>query len=143
MDYRGVCYGHEPRSGADTAGSSATSGYAQLMRNDGLARYHQGSYTDALDSFARVIDIDALSPKVTMAVRTQVELFHYQTMATLKIPTRDMDRAIAFWMAEIQGASALRSQKCFDEAYMAYEVMEGVWPNERRVMELRDLIVHW
>lgn len=117
--------------------------YAQLMRNDGLARYHQGSYKDALDSFAQVIDPNTLSPKVPMAVRTQVELFHYQTMATLKSPTRDMDQALAFWTKEAQGAVALRSQKCFDEAYMAYEVMEGVWPNEPRIKELRDLIVRW
>ena len=117
--------------------------YAQLMRNDGLARYHQGRYTEALNSFAQVIDPDDLSLKTPMAVRTQVELFHYQTMATLKSPARDMDRAIAFWIAEIQGASTLRSQKCFDEAYMAYEVMEGVWPGEPRITHLRDLIVHW
>lgn len=117
--------------------------YAQLMRNDGLARYHQGLYQEALASFALVIDSDDLSLKVAMAVRTHVELLHYQTMATMKSPKRDMDRAIAFWIEEMRGANALRSQKCFDEAYMAYEVMEGVWPGEARVLELRDLLVHW
>lgn len=54
-----------------------------------------------------------------------------------------MERVIALWKADIQSAHTLRSQQRFEEAYMAYEVMEGVWPNERRIMELRDLIVHW
>jgi hypothetical protein len=54
-----------------------------------------------------------------------------------------MERAIALWKADIRGATTLQSQQRFEEAYQAYEVMEGVWPNERRIMELRDLIVHW
>jgi tetratricopeptide (TPR) repeat protein len=117
--------------------------YAQLMRNDGLARYHRGYYSDALKAFAQVIDPNTLSSKVAMAKRTRVELLHYQTMATMKSPERDLERAIVLWVAEVREAAALRSQKSFDEATMAYEVMQGVWPGEARVLDLRDLLVHW
>ncbi len=117
--------------------------YAQLIRNDGLARYHQGLYQEALDAYAQIIDSDDLAPKVAMPIRTRVELLYAQTMAALKSPGRDMEQVMKFWTADIQGAIELQSQQCFDEACMAYEVMEGVWPSEQRITELRDLIVHW
>jgi transcriptional regulator with XRE-family HTH domain/tetratricopeptide (TPR) repeat protein len=130
-------------SDASDENSFANFIYAQLMRNEGLAHSYQGRYKQALDSYSQVIDPEKLSPKVVMPIRTHAELLYCQTIATLKSPARDMERVIALWKADIQSALTLRSQQRFEEACMAYEVMEGVWPNERRVMELRDLIVHW
>ncbi len=117
--------------------------FAQLVRNDGLAYYYQGRYQDALATYTQVIDPEKFTPKVVTSQWIYTELVHLQTMATLKNPTRDMERVIALWKTDIQGATTLQSQQRFEEACQAYEVMEGVWPNERRIMELRDLIVHW
>jgi tetratricopeptide (TPR) repeat protein len=117
--------------------------YAKLMRNEGLAYYHQGQYKEALAAYAHVIDTQRLSPKEPMSVSTHAELVHYQTMAALKSASRDMEQVITFWTADIQAAIDLQSQQRFEEACMAYEVMEGVWPGEPPIMRLRDLIVHW
>ncbi len=132
-----------PVEGDDGSLSHVDFSFAQLVRNDGLAYYYQGRYQDALEAYTRIIDSENFTPKMVMSQWIYTELVHLQTMATLKNPTRDMTQVIALWKADIQGATALRSQQRFEEAYMAYEVMEGVWPNERRIMELRDLIVHW
>ena len=118
-------------------------GYAQLMRNDGLAYYYTGQYQEALHAFAQVIDPNDLSPKVPMAVRTRVEILTNQTMAALKSPTRDREQTIKCWTASMQGAITLQSQQRFDEACLAYEVMAGVWPGDKRITEMRELTRHW
>ncbi|MBV9691998.1 MAG: helix-turn-helix transcriptional regulator [Ktedonobacteraceae bacterium] len=117
--------------------------YAQLMRNIGITQYYQAEYKEALQSFAQVIDPNDLSAKVVMRSTTHVGLLNTQTKATLKSPNRDLEQVIALWKAALQGAITLQSQQCFDEASMTYEVMEGVWPGEPRIRELRDLVVHW
>jgi hypothetical protein len=43
----------------------------------------------------------------------------------------------------MQGAIVLRSEQRFNEAMTAYDIMEALWPEERRVRELRECIVHW
>ena len=43
----------------------------------------------------------------------------------------------------MQGAITLQSQQRFDEAFLAYEVMAGVWPGDKRIIELRELTQHW
>ncbi|MBV9019658.1 MAG: helix-turn-helix transcriptional regulator [Ktedonobacteraceae bacterium] len=117
--------------------------HAQLMRDSGLTHYYQAEYKEALNSFAQVIDPNDLSAKVAMPIRIHVELLNTQTTVALKSPTRDMEQVIAFWKAGIQGAIGLQSQQRFEEACTTYEVMEGVWPGEPRIKELRDLVVHW
>ncbi|HLZ62216.1 MAG TPA: helix-turn-helix transcriptional regulator [Ktedonosporobacter sp.] len=117
--------------------------YAQLMRNEGLVYYHQGLYKEALDVYAKVIDVNDLTPKVAMPARTHIELLHHQMMAALKSPQRDMEQVTTLWTAEMQGAIDLRSQQRFEDASMAYEVMGGIWPAEPRIQALRELTVHW
>jgi len=117
--------------------------YAKLIGNIGLTQYYRREYQEALDAFAKVIDPNDLSTKVTMPIRTHVGLLNDQTLAALKSPTRDMEQVIASWKAALQGAITLQSQQRFEEACTVYEVMEGVWPGEPRIRELRDLLVHW
>jgi len=118
-------------------------GYGRLMKHTGLTHYYQAEHKEALDSFAQVIDPNDLSTKVTMPIRIHVGLLNDQTLTALKSPTRDMEQVIAFWKAGMQGAIGLQSQQRFEEACTTYEVMEGVWPGEQRIKELRDLVVHW
>ena len=85
----------------------------------------------------------SMEAQVPMAVRTRVEILTNQTMAALKSPTRDREQTIKCWTASMQGAITLQSQQRFDEAFLAYEVMAGVWPGDKRITELRELTRHW
>jgi hypothetical protein len=123
--------------------SSGDFGYAHLMRDTGLAHYYRGNYHDMLAAFAKAIDAYNLTPKIPMPTRTYVELLNYQTIAALKNPDRDMEQVIHCWKASVTGAVSLQSQQHFDEAYMAYEVMTGIWPKEKTIAALREHIVHW
>jgi len=118
-------------------------GYGRLMKHTGQTHCHQGEYKEALDAFAKVIDPNDLSAKVAMPIRMHVGLLNVQTLAALKSPTRDMEQVITFWKAGLQGAITLQSQLWFEEACTVYEVMQGAWPSEPRIRELRGLVVHW
>ena len=56
---------------------------------------------------------------------------------------RDMEEAIHYWKAAIQGARAMQSEHFFDEAVTIYNVMKYVWHGERRIEELYPLTIHW
>lgn len=132
-----------PAESNDAVLSNMDFGYAQLIRNEGLAYTHRGLFSEALLTYAKAIDTAHYTPKVTMSVTTYTGLVHYQTMAELKSPKREMDHIIDLWKVDIGGAIDLRNEQRFEEACMAYEVMEGIWPGEPRVMELRELLAHW
>jgi tetratricopeptide (TPR) repeat protein len=123
--------------------SSGDFGYAQLMRDNGLTHYYQGKYHEALVAFAKAIDANDLTPKIPMPMRTYVELLNHQTITALKNPDRDMEQVIHYWKASVTSAVSLQSQQRFDEAYMTYEVMTGIWPKEKAITTLREHIVHW
>lgn len=64
-------------------------------------------------------------------------------MALLKHPGRDMERLMHVWKTGITEATRLKSEQSFNEALLAYDIAEAVWPGEKRVAELRDLVTHW
>jgi hypothetical protein len=41
------------------------------------------------------------------------------------------------------GILARRGEVFFNEASIAYQIMEGIWSDDAKVLALRDLIVHW
>jgi hypothetical protein len=65
------------------------------------------------------------------------------TMALLKGSEKDMERTLHCWQAAMQGAHTLQSEQRLSEALVSYEVMQSVWPGEKRIAGLRDLAVHW
>lgn len=54
-----------------------------------------------------------------------------------------MEQCIDLWKKGIEGAKVLQSNQRFNEALVAHAAMSAAWPGERRIKELRDLIVHW
>ncbi len=62
------------------------------------------------------------------------------TLASLKAKKRDMDEVIYYWTATAEGTKALRSQGMLDEVHGLYDMMEVVWPDERRIKDLRGLL---
>lgn len=114
-----------------------------LILRDGLAHYYLGEYEAALDSFSQAIDPHTLDPKVpASSARVRIEIINYQTLASLKIPKREKELTLNLWMAGMKGALALRSEQRFNEALIAYEIMEALWPDPD-VKALRDVIKRW
>lgn len=116
---------------------------ANFLLDDGATHIFMGQYQNALETFARMIDPHNLSPRIPIAERIYVEVLNNQTLAMLKQPDKDMEQIIYSWRAGIQGARALQSKQRFAEACAAFDMMESVWSNERRIKNLRELTMHW
>jgi hypothetical protein len=54
---------------------------------------------------------------------------------------RRMDWCIELWTQGIKGAQELQSQKRFDDARQAFVALRAAWPGEKRVKELREMLV--
>jgi transcriptional regulator with XRE-family HTH domain/tetratricopeptide (TPR) repeat protein len=133
-----------PSSGDDTAAIVDDFNYSTLLLEDGLTYYYLDQYEKALEVFAHAVDLTTLDPKVpASSVRTRVEIINNETLASLKSPKKDMDLSIRLWKAGIQGAIDLRSEQRFGEALTAYDIMQALWPGDKRIKELRDLTRHW
>jgi tetratricopeptide (TPR) repeat protein len=114
-----------------------------LVLQDGTAHYQQGEYDKAIDSLSQVIHPETLKLKVTLPERARIEGLNIMTMALLKGSEKDMERTLHCWQAAMQGAHTLQSEQRLSEALVSYEVMQSVWPGEKRIAGLRDLAVHW
>jgi tetratricopeptide (TPR) repeat protein len=109
----------------------------------GMVYYQQGTYDKASDSLSQLIDPQTLSLKVVLPERSRIEGLNVMTLASLKSPGRDMERTLHFWTTAIEGAKTLQSEQRYNEALAAYDIMEAVWPKEKRIRELRDFTLHW
>jgi transcriptional regulator with XRE-family HTH domain/tetratricopeptide (TPR) repeat protein len=115
-----------------------------LVLEDGLTCYHLDQYEEALQIFGNAIDFHTLKPLVpASSERVRLEIINNETLASLKRPNKDMELSINLWRAGIQGAVALRSEQRFQEAVMAYNIMQALWPEDKRIKEMRDLARHW
>jgi transcriptional regulator with XRE-family HTH domain len=118
--------------------------YSTLILEDGMTHYHLGQYEKALEIFDQAIDLKTLAPKVpASSERVRVEIINHEALTSLKSPNKDMELSIQLWKAGIQGAIDLRSEQRFGEALTAYDIMQALWPGDRRIKELRDLTRHW
>jgi tetratricopeptide (TPR) repeat protein len=118
--------------------------YCWLIAEDGLTSYHLEQYEKALETFAQAIDPKTLTSKVSIpSERSRIEIVNHQTLASLKQPTKDMELSIRLWMAGIEGAIALQSEQRLGEALEAFSIMQALWPGDKRIKALRDLVRHW
>jgi transcriptional regulator with XRE-family HTH domain len=120
--------------------------YSNLLLEDGITHYYLSQHEEAMTTFARIIDLATLAPKVEVnSKRTQVEIINYATLASLKLPVQRKDRELSVHLlqAGVEGARALRSEQRFAEARRAYELMEAIWPGDIAVQELGALFEHW
>ena len=112
----------------------------EMILWDGLTRYHLGQYKESLNSF---LEIDGLQPKKPIAERIRIEFLNNQALIELRRKDRDMELAMAYWKAGIQGAVALKSERRYSEACEVYRTMQVVWPEEKSIVELRPLLKRW
>jgi tetratricopeptide (TPR) repeat protein len=105
--------------------------------------YYQGEYDSTLETLGQLIDVNDLSAKMSMPGRISVDVLGQMTFASLKKPEKDRELSTKLWQAQMQGAIAMRSEQHYQVALNSYDIMETLWPQEARVKELRDLVVHW
>jgi tetratricopeptide (TPR) repeat protein len=128
----------------DNLAAHADFNYSTLIFNDGFTHYHLGQYDQAFRVLEQAIDFKTLAPKVpASSVRVRIEIINHATLASLKSPTKDMERSIHLWRAGIQGAIDLRSEQRFTESLTAYDIMQALWSGDKRIKELRELMRHW
>jgi transcriptional regulator with XRE-family HTH domain/tetratricopeptide (TPR) repeat protein len=114
-----------------------------LILEDGMTYLNLGHYDTALDSFEQVIDPKTLKTKVSVAERVRVEILNNQALASLKTKAKDQEQSVHIWKAAMQGAKALKSEQRYSEALRAYDIMEALWSDDKRIKELRELTPHW
>jgi hypothetical protein len=87
--------------------------------------------------------VERCSPQILLAERGRLEFLNCQAWAVLRLPSRDRDmqQCIEYWTAAAQGAIQLKSKQRFDEAAQIYELMTLVWPNEKKIKTLRDVLI--
>ena len=116
----------------------------RLIQDDGTTHYFSGKHTEAMDSFRQIIDENTLTSKIAASSeRSRIEVINYQTMTSLKLPKKDKELSVKLWTTGIQGAKAIQSEQRFNEAVLAYEIMEALWSTDKDIIDLRGLIVHW
>ncbi len=114
-----------------------------LILEAGWTNYYQGDQPKAMEWLSKRIDPETLVPKIAQSELGRVETINVMTLSSLKTKDRDMEKTLHLWIHGMKGAIALQSEQRFNEALATYELMEVVWPDEKRVAELREHIVHW
>lgn len=114
-----------------------------LVLNDGMTHYEQRDYRKALDSLGQLIDTETLRAKIALPERSRIEALNTIALAQLKTKDRDMESILHVWDTAIAGAKHLQSEQRFSEARTGYDIMEALWPDEKRIEERRELALHW
>lgn len=117
--------------------------YSELALTWGLAHARTGHPEEALNSFAKVVDPLTLATKMPISERVRIEFLNHMALAAAKSASKDMEQAVKYWQAGMEGAKTLQSEQRLSEAVTSYEVMEGIWPSDKRITNLRELVVHW
>nr|BBH88246.1 hypothetical protein KTC_29970 [Thermosporothrix sp. COM3] len=119
--------------------------HANLVRQEAIARAYTGAQNEALALFAQLIDIESehAPMREKMSPRTHMGLLSEATFASLKLPSQQKDKelSIRLWQAELEIAKKLKSETYLNEAYIAYRVMESLWPDDPIICDLRDMLV--
>jgi len=116
---------------------------SEIILADGMVQYSQRNYKKSLDSLGQLIDFNTLDLKMPLPERSHIETINLIALAELKSKDRDKEHVVKCWSTAIEGAKHLQSEQRFSESLVAYEIMEGVWPDDARIEELRNHIVHW
>ena len=121
--------------------------HARLMRHKAISYAYLGQQDKALQLFADVVDLngDPFTAKLPMAERTYLAVLSEAMFSSLKVPNakKDKDLSIALWIKVIEKSLELHSETYFNESMIAFQIMEGIWSDDARVLGLRDALVHW
>lgn len=116
---------------------------ANFLADDGVTHLFMAQPETALQTFSQIIQPDNLTSLIPLSKRFRPEVLNNLTLTLLKIPHKDMEQVIFCWKAGLQEARVLQSEQRFEESIRLQELMEIVWPGEKRIIELRDQMTHW
>ncbi len=116
---------------------------SNIVLDEAHVQCYQGKLDEVLNSLSQVIDPETLVAKLPLPERIRIGTLNVVARAVLKGEHKQMEQAIHFWRAALQGALKLHSEQRLSEVLVTYEIMESMWPREKRITELRDLIIHW
>lgn len=116
---------------------------ANFLTDDGVTHLFLAQPEVAIQTFAQIIKLDDLTPRIPLTRRFHPEVVNNLTLALLKVPQKDMEKAIFCWQTGLREAQELRSEQRFKESINLQALLEMVWPGEKRIIELRDCVVHW
>jgi tetratricopeptide (TPR) repeat protein len=119
---------------SDSSFSYAEFDLSQLILWEGITRSQLGETKRALNIFNRVAQ-----PGIIIPERIRVEIINQQ--AKTAIVSGDLEQGSAYVESGVTGAKTLGSQRRYNEAYDNYKQMALLWPQEKRVKELRELFV--
>jgi transcriptional regulator with XRE-family HTH domain len=115
-----------------------------LLLNAGWTYCYSGNQAKAIAMLEQRVDPETLKPRLAQSsTMGQVETINVMALSSLRARNRDMEKTIHLWVAGIEGAKTLKHEQCFSEALTNYELMDAIWPDEPRIANLRDHIVHW
>jgi hypothetical protein len=78
-----------------------------------------------------------LKRAIIIPERIRVEIFNQK--AKTAIVSGDLEQGATYVEAGVAGAKALGSQRRYNEAYNNFKQMAILWPQEKRMKELRDV----
>jgi transcriptional regulator with XRE-family HTH domain len=120
---------------------------AHLLRHKAISHAYLGQQEQAFKIFTQeLIDITgSFASRLPMTTSNRLGILSELTFSTLYIPKafKDKELSMKLWQVHLEETKARRSESYFDEAYLAYRVMKGIWSDDAGVREVRDLLVHW
>ncbi len=89
-------------------------------------------------AWEKLEQIEQLPAHIFVPERIHVEIVNQRALAAVR--TGDMEAFRTYFMSGVQGAQALGSEKRRQEAIANWKAARDQWPQEKRVMELADLL---
>jgi len=115
-----------------------------MLLEAGYTLYHQNNHQQAREMLEKRVDPETLESRMPLVTEAgRMETVNLLALLSMEAKNRDLERAVHYWQAVVEGARALHSEYLFAQAATTYEHLAVVWSDEARVRELRSLLAHW
>jgi transcriptional regulator with XRE-family HTH domain len=130
-----------------------------LLRQTAIAYSYLGEQAKAVDTFLQTLTIndDQIKPAIpawpNKPEETPLSISNYihisllsetlYSMLRLLPPKKDKDLSVKLWKAALAKALELKSTTYYNEAQSLLTTMECIWPDDKEVADLCDLLVPW
>lgn len=116
---------------------------SSMLLEAGWTYCYQDNQAKAMEVLEKRVDPETFTPRMRQSEMGRIETISIMALSSLKTTKRDLDKTIHLWKASIEGSKTLQSEYSFNIALATYELMEVVWPGEKRIADLRTHMVHW
>lgn len=107
--------------------------FSHMILWEGIARSQLGQTSEALHIFHR-----SEQPGMAIPERVRIEIINHKAQAA--IVAGDLEQSYVYIETGITGAKALGSQRRYNESHENFRQMRLIWPQEKRVAVLRELL---